>query len=67
MKIIKKPRTKEYVQDCRHCGATLAYTIYDTWEDWAGRSMKCLACRTNIFAYFKVTTGEHSADDSPTD
>ena len=67
MRIINRPKQQAYRQDCFHCGSTLMYTIYDTWEDGCGRKMKCLACRAYIFADFKNPTGEHSADDNPTD
>lgn len=66
MKVLRKPDQKEYRQDCTHCGSTLLYTIYDTWDDGCGRKMKCLACRTYLFADFKQPTGESSADDNAT-
>lgn len=66
MRILHKPEQKSYKQDCIHCGSTLLYTIYDTWEDSGRRRMKCLACRTYINADFKQP-GEDSADDISTD
>ena len=63
MRVLRKAHQKEYVQDCFHCGSTLLYTIYDTWDDGSGRKMKCLACRAYIFANFKTPSGEDSADD----
>jgi len=67
MRVLKRPRQQSYNQDCFHCGSTLIYTIYDTWDDGSGRKMKCLACRAYIFANFKTPSGETSANDIKAD